>query len=60
MYDNLTGADSVKSTNKVSKHKDKIEFLTLAKNPAQQIDSILSNEKGQDKHVIKQEVSTSI
>jgi len=32
----------------------------LGKNPAQQIDSILSNEKGQDKHVIKQGVSTSI
>ena len=32
----------------------------LGKNPAQQIDSILSNERGQDKHVIKQGVSTSI
>ena len=32
----------------------------LGKNRAQQIDSILSNERGQDKHVIKQGVSTSI
>ena len=32
----------------------------LGKNPAQQIESIFSNERGQDKHVIKQGVSTSI
>ena len=44
---------------KVRKHKGKIVSY-LGKNPAQQIDNILSNERGQNKHVIKPGVSTSI